>query len=247
MRIELRYFAMVRETLGRGREERTVADGTSAGALFDQLSAEEPRLGPLKATTMLMVNQEYVDPDHVLRDGDELALIPPVSGGEPWPSLFRVQSESLDPRDVEAAVRDGAAGALVTFTGVVRDHARGRVVVALDYEAYPPAAEKMLAQIGAEIRARWGIERVAIVHRTGLLRVGEASVVIAVASAHRAEGFEACGFAIERLKQIVPIWKKEHYADGASWIGSEADYQRELGGRNDQPVGHRGGERTGPA
>ncbi len=236
MQIELRYFALVREVLGRGHEVRTVADGTSAGALFDQLAAEEPRLAPMKPTTMLMVNQEYVRPDHPLHDGDELALIPPVSGGQSGPVLFRVQAEPLDARPVEAAVAAGSAGALVTFTGTVRDHARGRTVVALDYEAYAPAAEKMLARIGEEIAARWGIERVAIVHRTGLLRVGEASVVIAVASEHRGEGFAACQYAIERLKQIVPIWKKEHYADGATWVGSEADYQRELGGHDDQPV-----------
>ena len=228
MKIELRYFALVREVLGRGRELRTVADGTTAGALFDDLAAEQPRLGPMKATTMLMVNQEYVRPDHPLRDGDELALIPPVSGGQAKAFLFRVQAEPLDAREAEAVVADGAVGAVVTFTGTVRDHARGRAVVALDYEAYAPAAEKMLARIGEEIAARWGIERVAIVHRTGLLPVGQASVVIAVASEHRADGFAACQFAIERLKQIVPIWKKEHYADGATWVGSEADYQREL-------------------
>ncbi len=160
--------------------------------------------------------------------------------------MFRVQAEPLDARAVEAAVATGAAGALVTFTGTVRDHARGRSVVALDYEAYAPAAEKMLARIGEEIAARWGIDRVAIVHRTGFLRVGEASVVIAVASAHRGEGFSACQYAIERLKQIVPIWKKEHYVGGASWIGSEADYQREFGGHPDHEIRDRAGERVAP-
>jgi molybdopterin synthase catalytic subunit len=101
----------------------------------------------------------------------------------------------------------------------------------LEYEAYVPAAEAMLARIGEEIATRWGIERVAIVHRVGSLEVGEASVVIAVASPHRDEAFAACRHAIERIKEIVPIWKKEHYADGAVWIGSEAEYQREVGSR----------------
>ena len=100
-------------------------------------------------------------------------------------------------------------------------------MTALDYEAYAPAAERMLSHVAAEIEARWGVERVAIHHRTGALAPGEASVVIAVASAHRDDAFAACRHAIERLKQIVPIWKKEHYADGAVWVGSEADYQRE--------------------
>jgi molybdopterin synthase catalytic subunit len=181
----------------------------------------------MRGSTMLMVNRAYVQPDHVLADGDELALIPPVSGGSSH--RFLVQEEPLDPRVVEALVDDPATGALVTFIGRVRDHARGQGVSALDYEAYPEAATEMMAVIANEIRERWGIGQVAIAHRTGLLQVGEASVVICVASPHRAEAFEACQYAIERLKEIVPVWKKEHYDDGATWIGSEADYQREIG------------------
>jgi molybdopterin synthase catalytic subunit len=227
MRVRLRYFAMIREILGRADEWRELPDSTTVEQLFDQLGAAEPRLAPLRATTLLMVNQEYVPGDHRLSDGDEVALIPPVSGGDL--ARFWVTATPLEPRDVEALVAAPDAGAIVTFTGTVRDHARGRQVVALDYEAYEPAAEKMLARIGEEIRERWGIERVAIAHRIGYLTPGEASVVIAVASPHRAEAFDACRHAIERIKEIVPIWKKEHYADGAIWVGSEADYQRELG------------------
>ena len=232
MNITLRYFAVVREAMGRSSESRDIADGATAGDLLDLLAAEVPRIDGMRRSMMLMVNQEYVPPDHALRDGDEVVLIPPVSGGAGDAGsglLFRVTADPLDPRDVEAAVADPATGATVTFTGTVRDHARGRAVSALEYEAYAPAAEKMLARIGDEIRERWGLERVAIVHRVGLLRPGEASVVIAVASAHRDEAFDACRHAIERLKEIVPIWKKEFYADGATWIGSEADYQRETG------------------
>jgi len=194
----------------------------------------------MRSSTMLMVNQEYARADRELREGDEVALIPPVSGGG---GFFRVGPEPLDAREVEAAVADPSAGAVVTFTGTVRDRARGRSVVALEYEAYGPAAERMLAQIGREISERWGIGRVAIAHRIGRLGVGEASVVIAVSTPHRAEGFAACAYAIERLKEIVPIWKKEHYADGAVWIGSEADYQRETGrsGEPAVPVGARSG------
>ena len=226
VRITLRFFAAVRETLGRGEETREIAPGTTTGVLFDTLVAEVPGLGAMRSSTMLMVNQEYVRADRELRDGDEVALIPPVSGGS---GPFRVGPEPLDARDVEAAVAGPGAGAIVTFTGTVRDRARGRQVVALEYEAYAAAAERMLGQIGREIGERWGIERVAISHRVGRLGVGEASVVIAIATAHRQEGFAACAYAIERLKEIVPIWKKEHYADGAIWIGSEAEYQRETG------------------
>ena len=229
IRVQLRFFAAVRELLGRGRDAREVPAGTTADDLFALLAGDEPRLAALRGTTMLMVNQEYAAANRPLADGDELALIPPVSGGgdEDPNRRFRVTEEALDPRAVEALVADPAAGAVVTFTGSVRDHARGRAVTALEYEAYAPAAEIQLARIAAEIAERWGIARVAVHHRVGLLPVGEASVVIAVASAHRGEAFAACEYAIVRLKEIVPIWKKEFYSDGAVWIGSEADYRRD--------------------
>ena len=236
MRIRLRYFARMREDLGRSEETREVASGTTVAALVDTLVAENPSLAGLAPALMVMVNEDYVTPGQTLADGDEVAIVPPVSGGsgesasqeggDGPSSRFAVVTGPLDPRLVESLVASPSAGALVTFTGSVRDHARGRAVLSLDYEAYGPAAVKMLARIGDEIGQRWGIDRVAIWHRTGLLGVGEASVVIAVTSAHREEAFAACQYAIERLKQIVPIWKKEHYADGAVWIGSEADYPR---------------------
>ena len=231
MRIKLRYFAMAREIMGKSAEEREVGAGATAGSIFEELIAETARLSAMKGSVLLMVNQEYVSPDHALSDGDELALIPPVSGGSVdaiASKRFVVTEALLDPRAVEMLVASPAAGAIVTFTGTVRDNARGQHVIALDYEAYPEAAEKLLAQIGDEIRDRWGIERTAIAHRTGYLTPGEASVVIAVASPHRGEAFAACAYAIERIKEIVPIWKKEHYSDGATWVGSEADYQREI-------------------
>jgi molybdopterin synthase catalytic subunit len=231
MHIQLKYFAIVRESIGRSQEAREVPEGTTAGGILDLLIADAPRLEFLRRSVMLMVNQEYVDSDHVLRDGDELVLIPPVSGGAIASEgrLFRIDEAVLDLREAERAVESPAAGAVVTFTGSVRERARGMAVSALEYEAYAPAAEKMLERIADEIQERWGLTRVAVIHRVGLLQVGEASVVIAIASAHRDEAFDACRYAIERLKQIVPIWKKEFYEDGATWIGSEADYQRETG------------------
>jgi molybdopterin synthase catalytic subunit len=229
MRVTLRHFALIRETIGRQTEERTVEPGTTISGVYDLLSAEQPRLAPLKPSVMMMANQQYVPADYAVSDGDEIVFIPPVSGGSDDGRLFRVTTDELDPRETERAVADPAAGAIVTFTGVVRDNGRGQAVSALDYEAYAPAAEKMLAQVADEIDEKWGLKRVAIIHRTGLLTVGEASVVISISSPHREAAFEACLYAIERLKEIVPIWKKEHYADGAVWIGSEADYQRETG------------------
>jgi MoaE-MoaD fusion protein len=225
--VDVRYFAIIREILGLSAERREVPEGATAGDVFTQLIRENPRLERMRPVTMLMVNKAYVTPERVLHDGDELALIPPVSGGAE--SRFRVQSEALDPRFTESLVAHPGAGAIATFIGTVRDHGRGQAVTHLEYEAYVPAAELSLAQIGDEIRERWGIGHVAITHRVGSLTVGEASVVISVASAHRDAAFDACRYAIERIKEIVPIWKKEHYIDGATWLGSEHDYQVEIG------------------
>ncbi len=227
MDVEVRYFAMIREIVGRSSERRSIAEGATAGDLFDALACEHPRLARLKPMVMPMVNKTYVPVDHPLSNGDEVAFIPPVSGGES--KHFRIQTEPLDARELEALVANPSAGAIATFIGTVRDHGRGKTVTHLDYEAYAPAAELTLAQIGDEIREQWGVEHVAIAHRIGSLSVGEASVVISVASPHRDAAFEACRYAIERIKEIVPIWKKEHYADGAAWLGSEHDYQVEIG------------------
>jgi molybdopterin converting factor subunit 1 len=230
--VDVRYFAIIREIVGCSAERREVPEGATAGDVFSQLIREYPRLERMRPVTMLMVNKAYVTHDHELRDGDELALIPPVSGG--GQARFSIQTDALDPRFTESLVAHPGAGAIATFIGTVRDHGRGRAVTHLEYEAYAPAAELTMAQVGDEIRERWGIDHVAIVHRVGSLTVGEASVVISVASAHRDAAFEACRYAIERIKEIVPIWKKEHYADGAAWLGSEHDYQVEIGRICDQ-------------
>ena len=227
MEVDVRYFAIIREIVGRSAERREVPAGSTAGDVLNHLTDENPRLERMRPVTMLMVNKAYVTHDHELHEGDELALIPPVSGG--GQPRFSVQSQALDPRITESLVAHPGAGAIATFIGTVRDHGRGRAVTHLEYEAYAPAAELTMAQIGDEIRDRWGTDHVAITHRIGSLGVGEASVVISVASAHRDAAFEACRYAIERIKEIVPIWKKEHYADGAVWLGSERDYQMETG------------------
>jgi molybdopterin synthase catalytic subunit len=236
--VEIRFFAIIREIVGRSAERRQLTEGATAGDVFDELTREYPRLERMRPVTMMMVNKAYVTPAHELHDGDELALIPPVSGGAP--PRFSVQSEVLDPRLTESLVSHPGAGAIATFIGTVRDNGRGRAVTHLEYEAYAPAAELTMAQIGDEIQERWGIDRVAITHRVGSLAVGEASVVISVASAHRDAAFEACRYAIERIKEIVPIWKKEHYADGAAWLGSEHEYQVEIG----RIPGERSGEKS---
>lgn len=225
--VTVRYFAILREQLDRSQETISLPDGTTAGEVFAIVTAARPDLAPLQRSMLLMVNETYVKPDRVLQDGDEVAFIPPVSGGETT-KRFLVTEAELDPRAVEMLVAGDDAGAIVTFTGTVRDRARGRAVTGLDYEAYPSAAETQMALVADEISERWPGMRTAIHHRTGYLEPGVASVVIACASPHRGEAFAAAQYAIDRLKQVVPIWKKEHYADGSTWIGSEADYQAEI-------------------
>jgi len=139
--------------------------------------------------------------------------------------MFQITSEPIDPRRVEATVTHSGAGAICTFHGVVRDNNLGRQVRYLEYEAYPPMAEKTMRQIGHEIAARWPETRTAMVHRVGRMEIGETSVVIAVSSPHRAEAFEACRYAIDRLKEIVPIWKKEVWEEGEHWVEQNADHR----------------------
>lgn len=223
--ITLRHFAIIREAVGAEVETRDVPDGTTAGDVSHDLAARFPRIAPLLASSPVMVNAAYADRDAPLQEGDEVAFIPPVAGGNSDAPLFVVTDAPLDAEAVAALVAAPDAGAIVTFVGAVRDHARGRAVLWLDYEAYAAGCLPIFAQIAADARDQWRIGQLAIHHRTGHLRVGEASVVIAVAAAHRQDAFAACAHAIDRLKDLAPIWKKEAYADGDIWIGAESAYQ----------------------
>lgn len=227
LQIHLRFFAIVRERIGESGRTITLPAGSRVAAALSYVEHEFSEIAPLFRSSMVMRNQEYVDLEDTLADGDEIAFIPPVSGGVG--DHVRVHDRILDAAAITAQAERPDAGAVVTFLGTVRDNARGRLVLWLDYEAYPAAAEKMLARIGEELRERWPILGYAVEHRTGKLLPGEASVVIAVSSAHRDAAFAATAYTIERIKQIVPIWKKEAYADGEVWIGSEAAYQAEIG------------------
>jgi molybdopterin synthase catalytic subunit len=233
MTITLRLFAIMRERTGLSERPVELPPGSRVSDLLALLEREYDAIAPLFHASMIMRNQEYVDRGETLADGDEIAFIPPVSGGSG--DHYRVTADVLDAQSIADCVARDDAGAIVTFVGTVRDHARGRRVLWLDYEAYPEAAEKQLARIGAELREGWPVLGVAIEHRTGKLDPGAASVVIAVSSAHRDAAFAAAAYAIERIKQIVPIWKKEAYEDGETWIGSEAEYQVEVGrGRSEK-------------
>lgn len=222
MRVRVRLFAALVEAAGGDLLEVTLPEGATVRAALEAAGERVPVVRRYAGSLLTAVNMDYVRGDHPLRDGDEVALVPPVSGGagEPRAGRFEVVEGPIDVAAAIAAVTHPSCGAVAVFLGTVRDHAEGRPVSGIEYHAYREMAARKLAEIGEEIRRQWGLDRVAIVHRVGPLAVGEVSVVIAVASPHRAEAFEAARHAIERIKVIVPIWKKEAWADGgAHWVG----------------------------
>lgn len=217
--ITARLFARLREQAGTGSEELDVGDATVAD-VYRALRGRHPDLEPDLELIRPARNEEMVGWDARVHEGDVVAFIPPVSGGsgdEPG-RLVEITSAPLDARRVEAAVAHAGAGAICSFTGVVRDNARGEDVSHLEYEAYGSMAEREMRAIAAEIGVRWPGARVAMSHRTGRLEIGEPSVVVAASAPHRAEAFEACRYGIDSLKERVPIWKKEFARSGASWI-----------------------------
>lgn len=216
MRVKILYFAAARERAGCADETIELASAPSVRDLLAELSRRHPPLERLIPHLRVAVNQTFSSPDDAVPDGAEVALIPPVAGGA---GCFRVTRDPLKLDEVVLAVEGAGLGGVVTFSGQVRDQTRGRAVIQLEYEAYAPMAERVFAQIAAEAASRWERSRMAIIHRIGLLRPGELAVVIAASAPHRAEAFDACRHAIERLKQDAPIWKKEIFADGEIWVG----------------------------
>ena len=220
MRVRVRLFARYREALGRERLEVDLPEGGTVEAAWSAIADRHPELAPYRPFTLFAVGQDYVSPDHRLRPDDELFLFPPVSGGGAGADIYRVVTEPLSPDAIAAEVDDPGAGGIVIFSGVVRNETGGRPVKFLEYEAHAPMAEVKMREIGEAVRVRWpGVRRVAMLHRIGRLEIGEASVLIAVAAAHRGDAFEACRYAIDTLKRVVPVWKKEHFEDGEVWVG----------------------------
>ena len=205
----VRLFAGLRERAGTGERQLEVAEGARLGDVWAALALGDEPPGLLYA-----LNKRYAEPDTALNDGDEVALIPPVSGG-----AFRLSEQPLDPAAVVAEVRSDQAGAVATFIGTTRASSRGRTVRYLEYEAYGGMAEEVMADLAEELTDRYDLCEVAIAHRTGRVDVGGLSVVIAVSAPHRADALSACRDAIDRLKEIVPLWKKEVYEGGEEWIG----------------------------
>ncbi|MES1247034.1 MAG: molybdenum cofactor biosynthesis protein MoaE [Actinomycetota bacterium] len=207
MRISVRLFAGLRERAGTGRLE--LDDVATAADVWPRLG-----LGDEPAGLLYAVNREYVERTQALQDGDEVALIPPVSGGS-----HRLTPEPLDVGAAIAEVSFPECGAVASFIGTVRNRSRDRDVLYLDYEAFEEMAEAMLERLGGDLTAKYSLRAVAIHHRVGRVHVGEPSVVIAVSAPHRADALDACREAIETLKSTIPLWKKEVYEGGEEWIG----------------------------
>ncbi|HET8911195.1 MAG TPA: molybdopterin converting factor subunit 1 [Ktedonobacteraceae bacterium] len=226
MYIHIRYFASIRELLGKGDEELSLEEGTTVAQVRTILREREPRLQPILESSICAVNHSYVPAETILQTGDELVFIPPMGGGQPekqaekssMEPFIQLTREPLNREALVQAVSDPGVGGIVVFEGVVRDNARGKQVNYLEYEVYPEMAEKQIRGIIEEAHKRWGVEHVAVAHRFGRLEIGEASVIIVVATPHRGEAFEACRYIIDTLKTTVPIWKKEVATNGESWV-----------------------------
>jgi molybdopterin synthase catalytic subunit/molybdopterin converting factor small subunit len=209
MRVVVRLFAGVREQAGTGQRELELPEGALLGDVWSALGLSDEPPGLVYA-----LNREYAGRERPLADGDEVALIPPVSGGS-----FRLVEGPIDAEAVAAEVADDKAGAIATFQGTVRSQSRGHNVIALEYEAYSGMAEQVMAEIADEVKARYDLCSVAVTHRVGRVEIGETSVAIAVSAPHRQDAIAACRDVIDALKERVPLWKKEFYEGGEEWIG----------------------------
>lgn len=222
MYVTVLFFAGQRDITGSTSLVVQLAPPACVGDLWQELVRRHPRLAPFGASMLFAVDHEFATRETPLHDGAEVALIPPVSGGAPPPPLMRVTDAPLDPAALVAAVAAPDMGAVVTFAGVARDNFAGRATASLEYQAYLPMAEQVLASIASDARERFGTGAIAIHHRVGHLAVGETAVLVVVAAAHRRAAFAAAEWIMDRVKQIAPIWKREHWADGtAEWIGNE--------------------------
>lgn len=231
MRVRVLFFGMLKDFVGRPAEECDLPEGADLAALFDTYARRYPPLSHLANSIVVARNQEFADLSTPVQNGDEIAFLPPVSGGAADGPLtltengnyFALTRHAIDPHAAIARILTGSEGAVVTFEGTVRNNTKGRPTLCLDYECYESMALKTMARIGAEIAAAWPIGRIAMVHRLGRMLIGETSVAVIVTAPHRRPAFEAALEGINRLKKTVPIWKKEHFVDGEVWVEGEWD------------------------
>jgi len=227
MRVNILFFGPARDLTGFEREQVEIAPGESVGDLQARYESRFPRMREMAGSLLAAVNQEMADRSCVLQDGDEVAFMPPVSGGTEE-DFFQITCEPIATHALARQLKAPEDGALVIFEGTVRNHAQGRRTLFLEYEAYEPMAIRKLEEIGREVKEKFAIHRIGIVHRIGRLEIGQTSVSIVVSAAHRSPAFAACHYALDRLKQIVPIWKKEYFEDGAVWAEGEGQGSLQL-------------------
>ncbi|WP_434422314.1 molybdopterin converting factor subunit 1 [Nannocystis pusilla] len=219
MHLRVLLFAGLRERLRRDSVDLELPAGARVRDLLATLAREQPDLSASLSVCRVAVDQEFVAADHVIAEGSEVAVIPPVSGGHDGPAAYQlIKDRPLALANVVAAVAHAGAGGIDIFVGNVRDKSRGHDIARLEYEAYEPMALRVMQRIGAAVEAETPGVRVAIHHRLGVLQIGESAVIVAASAPHRAEAFAACRAAIEQLKQDVPIWKREVATDGHAWV-----------------------------
>jgi molybdopterin synthase catalytic subunit len=232
MRIRVLFFGQLKDIVGIAQEEAELSDGARVEDLFERYGRRFPKLAEFRPSIAASVNQEYAGWSVPLAAGDEVAFLPPVSGGQHQTAsggdIFQLVRERIDSHRITENLKAPADGALVVFDGFVRNSFKGQPTEYLVYEAYEPMAYAKMREIGAQIQEKFPIHRVAIVHRLGRLEIGETSVLIAVSSPHRAAAFEACRYGIDTLKRTVPIWKKEHFVGGAVWAEGEMPGQEAI-------------------
>ncbi len=233
MRVRVLFFGQLKEIVGLSQEDAELSEGARVEDLFERYGRRFPKLAEFRPSVAASLNQEYAEWRAPLAAGDEVAFLPPVSGGQQAAvaeDVFLLVREPIQPRGVVESLKAPEDGAVVVFDGFVRNNFKGRQTLYLEYEAYEPMAYAKMREIGAEIRAKFSVRRIAIIHRLGRLEIGETSVLIAVSSAHRAAAFDACRYAIDTLKRTVPIWKKEFFAGGAVWAEGEILPQKAISG-----------------
>ena len=228
--VRVLFFGLLKDICGSSETRLELPSGSTTGSVFNHYASLFPRLREMASSIVLARNHEFASTGEPLMDGDEVAFLPPVSGGsllhmieDPEGYFFALTRDPIDSRALENRILQGQDGAIVTFQGVVRNNTRGRETLRLEYECYEAMAIRKIAEIGREIAGQYAVSRIGIMHRLGGMAIGEASVVIVVAAPHRKPAFDAALEGINRLKRLVPIWKKEFFADGEVWVEGEWD------------------------
>jgi molybdopterin converting factor subunit 1 len=227
MRVRVLFFGRLKDIVGKSEEDAELSEGARVEDLFARYGRSFPELAKFRSSVVASVNQEFAEWRATLASGDEVAFLPPVSGGavsagaKIEENLFALVRTPIETTEIVAQLKDAPDGAVVVFEGIVRNHSGNRSTLYLEYEAYEAMALAKMRDIGDQMREKFPIRRFAMIHRLGRLEIGETSVLIVVCSAHRAPAFEACRFGIDTLKRTVPIWKKEFFRDGAVWAEGE--------------------------